>query len=165
MAISKFIIPPDNSSYAVTSGKEVVATQLDGGAARYRRDILGATSTVDCVWTFGPEQYKYMRSFYRALQLGGARPFLIDLILDEPTLTEHKAYFVPGSMKLTGQKGLTYWVSAQLEVYPAEIDMEAEADFAAIYSYWGQDWKNTFPAFDDKLNTLINIEIPSDIMP
>jgi hypothetical protein len=163
MAISKFIIPPDNSSYSVTDGSQVIATQLDGGAARYRRDILGATSKVGVSWTLGPEEYKYLRSFYRALCVSGSRPFLIDLILDDPVLTEHKAYFVPNSMQLTGQKGLTYFVACQLEVYPAEMDLEAEADFAAIYSYWGKDWKNKFPAFDDELNTLINIEIPNDI--
>jgi len=165
MSISKFIIPPDNSSYAVSDGKEVVSTKLDGGASRYRRDILGATSTVDVVWILGPDEYKYLRSFYRALCVSGSRPFLIDLILDEPTLTEHKAYFIPASVRLTGQKGLTYWVSAQLEVYPAEMDMQAEADFATIYSYWGPNWQTTFPVFDDELNTLMNIEIPNDIMP
>lgn len=163
MAMTKFIIPPDNSAYSVTDGQEVIATQLDGGAARYRRDILGATSKVNVVWTLGTEEYKYLRSFYRALCVSGSRPFLIDLILDEPTLTEHKVYFVPGSMQLTGQKGLTYFVACQLEVYPAEMDMEAEADFAAIYSYFGPNWKNTFPAFENELDVLVNIELPNDL--
>ncbi len=163
MALTKFIIPPENSAYSVTDGKEVVATQLDGGASRYRRDILGATSTVNVSWILGPDEYKYLRSFYRALTLKGAKPFLIDLILDEPTFTEHKSYFIPGSMQLTAQKGLTYWISAQLEVAPAEIDYEAEADFAVIYSNFGANWETTFPPFDDELNTLINIEIPNDL--
>lgn len=164
MSISKFIIPPDNSSYAVSDGKEVVSTKLDGGASRYRRDILGATSTVDVVWILGPDEYKYLRSFYRALCVTGSRPFLIDLILDEPTLTEHKAYFIPASVRLTGQKGLTYWVSAQLEVYPAEMDMQAEADFAAIYGEFGKNWQNDFPIFENSLDLLTNIEIPGALL-
>lgn len=160
MNLSKFVLPPDNSSYSAADGKETVATQLDGGAARYRRDILGATSTVNCSWILGPDEYKYLRSFYRALTLKGSKPFLIDLILDEPTLTEHKAYFIPGSVQLTGQKGLTYWVTAQLEVYPAEIDYDAEAAFAALYGEYGASWQTAFPAFEDQFNVLINVDIP-----
>jgi hypothetical protein len=160
MALSKFILPPDNSQYSVTDGKEVVATQLDGGAARYRRDILGATSTVDAAWILGTNDYKYMRSFYRALTLKGAKPFLIDLILDEPALTEHKAYFVPGSFQLTGQKGLTYWVSAQLEVYPAEIDYDYEAAFAALYGELGENWQNLFLIFEENFDIEINQTLP-----
>lgn len=160
MALSKFILPPDNSQYSVADGKEVVATQLDGGAARYRRDILGATSTVNVAWILGTNDYKYMRSFYRALTLKGAKPFLIDLILDEPTLTEHKAYFVPGSFQLTGQKGLTYWVSAQLEVYPAEIDYDYEAGFAALYSEFGENWQSQFAVIENQFNNIINFEMP-----
>ena len=160
MNLSKFVLPPDNSSYSVADGKEVVATQLDGGAARYRRDILGATSTVNAAWILGTNDYKYMRSFYRALTLKGAKPFLIDLILDEPTLTEHKAYFVPGSFQLTGQKGLTYWVSAQLEVYPAEINYDYEAAFAALYGEFGENWQAEFVVIENQLNQIINFEIP-----
>lgn len=135
MAISKLIIPPDNSSYTVADGKEVVSTVLDGGAARYRRDILGATSTVSVTWILGRDEYKYLRSFYRGVTQKGALPFLIDLVLDSFELTEHKAYFLPGSMQLTGQKGLTHWVSAQLEVYPKE-DID-NGDFASVYSEFG----------------------------
>lgn len=135
MAISKLIIPPDNSSYTVADGKEVVSTVLDGGAARYRRDILGATSTVSATWILGRDEYKYLRSFYRGVTQKGALPFLIDLVLDSFELTEHKAYFLPGSMQLTGQKGLTHWVSAQLEVYPKE-DID-NGDFASVYSEFG----------------------------
>ena len=135
MAISKLIIPPDNSSYTVADGKEVVSTVLDGGAARYRRDILGATSTLSVTWILGRDEYKYLRSFYRGVTQKGALPFLIDLLLDSFELTEHKAYFLPGSMQLTGQKGLTHWVSAQLEVYPKE-DTD-NGDFASVYSEFG----------------------------
>lgn len=160
MALSKFVLLPDNSQYSTIDGKEVVATQLDGGASRYRRDILGATSIVNAAWILGTNDYKYMRSFYRALTLKGAKPFLIDLILDEPTLTEHKAYFVPGSFQLTGQKGLTYWVSAQLEVYPAEIDYEYESAFAALYGEYGEDWKSKFPVFENSFDSEINFTLP-----
>lgn len=160
MNLSKFVLPPDNSAYSVADGKEVVSTQLDGGAGRYRRDILGATSTVNVAWIMGPDEYKYLRSFYRALTLKGSKPFLIDLVLDEPTLTEHKVFFIPGSMQLTGQKGLTYWASAQLEVYPAEIDYEAEAAFAALFGEYGPSWQTNFPIFENGFDIEINLELP-----
>jgi hypothetical protein len=150
MAMQKFVIPPDNSQYSATDGKEVVATQLDGGAARYRRDIIGATSTVNVAWILDTIDYKYLRSFYRGLTGKGASPFLIDLILDEAELTEHKVYFVPGSMQLTGQKGLTYWVSAQLEVYPNEDTDNGNA--ALMYNAMGKNWQK----FEDKLNDIVN---------
>lgn len=154
MAITKFIIPPDNSAYSATDGKEVVATQLDGGAARYRRDIIGATSTVSVSWILGRDEYKYLRSFYRGITGKGATPFLIDLILDECEPIEHKAYFIPGSMQLTAQKGLTYWASAQLEVYPNE-DMD-NGDFAYIYNALGPNWASSL----DKLNIIVNTNWP-----
>lgn len=159
MALNKLKLTPDNSSYSVTDGKEVVATQLDGGAARYRRDILGATSAVAVSWILGTQDYKYLRAFYKALASSGATPFLIDLILDKPELTEHKAYFVPGSVQLTAQKGLTYWVSAQLEVYPIEMT-EDDTAFAALYGELGENWETLFPPIEDEFNTLINISIP-----
>lgn len=150
MTIQKFTVPPDNSSYGVSDGKEVFAVQLDGGASRYRRAVIGATSTVDVSWILGPDEYKYVRSFYRGITGKGAIPFLIDLILDENFLTEHKAFFIPGSFKLTGQKGLTYWLSAQLEVYPNED--EDNGNFAYVYGELGQSWAN----FLNLLNSVVN---------
>ena len=152
--MKKFIITPDNSSYSVADGKEVIAVQLDGGAARYRRDIIGATSTVNVSWILGREQYLYLRSFYRGITGKGATPFLIDLILDDFELTEHKAYFIPGTMQLTGQKGLTHWVSAQLEVYPNED--KDNGDFASIYEEFGENW----PLWLEKLQVIVNNDWP-----
>lgn len=152
MALTKLVLLPDNSSYSVTDGKEVISTQLDGGAARYRRDILGATSTVGVSFVLGPAEYKYLRAFYRTVTVSGSTPFLIDLILDEPTLTEHKAYFIPGSMQLTGQKGLTYTVSAQLEVYPIALDLDYDNSIVMLFSNYGDDWQGVFNAFEKLTN-------------
>lgn len=163
MGLTKFVLPPDNSSYSVTDGKQVVSVQLDGGAGRYRRDILGATSRVSCSWILGREDYKYLRSFFRTLTVSGSKPFLIDLILDEATLTEHKVYFVPDSMQLTAQKGLTYWVSAQLEAYPAEVDSEADLIYAVLYGEYGSNWKTEFPITEDLLNLIMNTYLPDDL--
>ena len=157
MVMQKFVIPPDNSAYSVTDGKEVIATQLDGGAARYRKDIIGATSTVNASWILGRDEYAYLRSFYRGITGKGATPFVIDLILDNYELTEHKVYFIPGSMQLTQQKGLTYWVSVQLEVTPNE-DTD-NGNFAYIYQDLGQNWQYWL----DKLNVIVNESLPQSL--
>ncbi|MBN46213.1 MAG: hypothetical protein CMH23_07035 [Methylophaga sp.] len=160
MALTKLVIPPDQSGYSVTDGNEVLAVSLDGGASRFRRDVLGATSLVNVQWSIGPNEYKYIRSFYRALTGKGAKPFLIDLYLDEADLTEHKSYFVPGTMKLLSQKGLQFVVSVQLEVYPAEIDEDAEAYFVVLFSELGENWETEFPILENEINNIINFEFP-----
>ena len=160
MALSKFIIPPDQASYAVTDGKEVVYTQLDGGAGRFRRDILGATSRVVVQWTCNREKYKYVRSFYRGVTVSGSLPFEIDLYLDDPfELTTHKAYFVPETMKLASQQGLQFVVTAELEVYSAED--EDGGYYALFYNEFGEDNSKWQLIVD--FDTLINVDIPLDV--
>lgn len=159
-ALTKFVYPPDNSSYSVADGKSVVATQLDGGAMRYRRAMIGATSTVACTWIVGPEGYKYIRAFFLAISRSGSLPFAIDLLLDQPELTEHKAYFIPDTMTLANQKGLQYTVTAKLEVYPIENDMEADAIFVSLFSEFGPNYVELFPKVEDEFDTLMNISIP-----
>lgn len=162
MALSKFKLAPDNSSYSVTDGKEVVSVALDGGAGRYRQDILGASSSVSVQWVCDRTEYRYLRAFYSAIADKGATPFLIDLILDDPLPVEHKAYFVPGSMVLTSQKGLSYYVSAQLEVEPVGVS-EDDIVFAALYSEFESGYQTEFPAFEDVFDNLMNVQIPADI--
>jgi len=163
MALSKFKLAPDNSSYSVTDGKEVIGVSLDGGAGRYRRDILGASSAVSVQWVCDRDEYRYLRTFYSALVDKGATPFLIDLILDNPLPVEHKAYFVPGSMVLTGQKGLSYYVSAQLEVEPVGVT-DDDITFAALYGEFGSNYETEFPAFEDVFDNLMNVQIPADLV-
>lgn len=149
----ELVIPPDQAGYAVTDGSEVVSAQLDGGASRRRKDIIGATSTVNVSWTCNPAKYKYLRAFYKGVAEGGATPFNIGLLLDEPEITKHKAHFVPGSMSLQSQTGQTYVVAAQLEVYPLPVDPNA-LDFVTVYGELGED-----SAF--LLNRIINVDYPS----
>lgn len=155
MELVKFVLPPDQASYSVVDGTEVIGSKLDGGASRYRRDILNSTSRVTVQWTIGPDEYKYVRAFYKAVTVSGSLPFEIELILDEPELTTHKAYFVPGSMALRQQQGLTYFVSAELEVYPAEIS-EYAADYVYMYNAFGRDWKR----YEDVLHNVVNVLWP-----
>jgi hypothetical protein len=158
MALTEFVIPPDQTSYVATDGNDVISTKLMGGASRYRRDLIGSTAKVTVGWTVGPTQFKYIRAFYNAVAVKGSLPFSIGLLLDEPEITIHKAYFVPGSMSHSSPRGLTYNVSAELEVYPAEIS-ETAADYVYFYNEFGE----AFPYWEDMLNTIVNISLPEDL--
>lgn len=155
MSLTQFAIPPDQATYSVKDGKEVVATKLDGGAARYRRDILGSTSRVSVQWTVGPEKYRYIRSFFRAIVESGSLPFNIDLILDDIYLTTHKSYFVPDSMTLVSQMGLTYVVTAELEVCPAPVSIYA-VDYVTFYN----EFEDYFRLYESMLNDIMNAAFP-----
>ncbi len=162
MSLTKFIIAPDNSSYSVTDGKEVVSVALDGGAGRYRRDILGASSVVNVQWVCSREEFHYIRAFFRSLTGKGSSPFAIDLILDDPLPVEHKAYFIPGSMTLTGQKGLSYYVTAQLEVEPVDVDADAEIDYVIMVNEFGSE--SIMLRSEDILNELVNVLWPQAVI-
>ena len=154
--VYKCIVPPNQASYSVKDGDEVDWTKLDGGAGRYRRDILNSTRSVTVQWTVGPELYEYLRAFYKVAVVQASTPFKIDLILDKPTLTEHDAYFVPSTMKLDAQKGLSYTLSAQLEVVPIETDFAQDSTLIALWQEFGADW----PYWADQLAQLVNVDWP-----
>jgi hypothetical protein len=113
-----FPYPPDQDGYNVTDGPETISVDLDGGAPFVRRDQLGTYATVICQWTLGPVEFAAVRTFYKTTTVSGSLPFLIDLIVDSPALTRHKAYFKPSTFKLNSQSGLTYVVGATLLVNP-----------------------------------------------
>jgi hypothetical protein len=152
----KLIIPPDNSSYNVTDGDSVVSVKLDGGASRYRSDKLGATSAVDVVWIVDKSGFEYLRAFYRGASISGALPFTIDLILDSADVTEHKSYFKQGTFKLVEQRGLSYTVSASLEVEPLPVDVYNLTGIVILYNESGDGWRFS----EDFLNTIVNDTLP-----
>lgn len=160
MALTKFTIPPEATGYSMEDPNEVIAIKLDGGASRYRRDKLGGTSKVSVKWSFDREEYRYFRAFYRSLLGRGSQPFLIDLVIDLPDPIEHKAYFVPGTVRLQEQRGHYYGVTAELEAYPTELNETEEADFAALYGEFGSTYATDFPPVEDELNTQINTNLP-----
>lgn len=160
MGLTKFTIPPESTGYAMEDPNEVVAIKLDGGASRYRRDKLGGTSKVSVKWSFDRDEYHYFRAFYRSLLGRGAQPFLIDLVIDLPDPIEHKAYFVPGTVRLQEQRGHYYGVTAELEAYPTNLSETDETNFAALFSEFGATYPTDFPPLEDELNALINTNLP-----
>lgn len=123
----KCLLAPDNSAYTAEYGEEVVRSALDGGAGRYRSDILNSSTMVGVQWITDREGYDYLMAFYRTITKRGALPFTIDLIINDSELFEHTVHIVPGSFKLTGQKGLSHTVAATLEVH-SFVNVDEEND-------------------------------------
>lgn len=140
MTLAKFSIQPDYSNYTSQDGKESISTQLDGGAGRYRQDVLNASYNVTVSWTFTRAKYLYFRSFYKAAVERGSLPFLIDLLIDEATeLMEYTAYFVPGSVRLSQLQGHMFKVDAQLEVIPHDYGDGYFNGNILLYAMFGED--------------------------
>lgn len=118
MPLPILLLPPDQNSYAFTHGASSVATQLDGGASRFRADQLGAAILLPVQWTVGLFNYNYLMAFFRTAITYGSDPFTISLILDSGSLQTYTAHFMPGTFNLVSQKGTTYIVGATLEVLP-----------------------------------------------
>jgi hypothetical protein len=157
---NKLNLPPDQAGYAVLdAGNEVVRVQLAGGAGRYRRDILNASKMANVTWTLGPEEYDYFEMFYRVMTLRAGEPFLIDLIIGESGLTQHEARFIPGSKQLQSQRGLTYVVTAQLEVTPKQYDYAYEDSLIVLLSAY-TDFDSSLEVIN-QLEQLVNEDLPN----
>ena len=136
MAMATLGLLPDSDGYAVADGLMANAVMLDGGAPRVRLDQLGAVKTVDCQWTLSTDDYDYLMAFYRTGAGNASLPFLINLpgIDDSDITSTYTAYFVPGSLKLATQQGLTYVMKAQLWVIPNPIDTSNDQQLMARYA-------------------------------
>jgi hypothetical protein len=118
MTLPVLNLKPQSAGYAVDFGNQVLATKLDGGASRYKQDILGAAHIVDVTWLCTPQAYNYLMAFWRTAISNGLFPFQLDMMLDTASFITYQCRFIPGTLKLMGITGITYTVKAQLEVVP-----------------------------------------------
>lgn len=162
MGLIKLTLAPDQAGYAVRDGIEVVSAKLDGGAGRYRRDIVGANATVNVQWRVNPVEFRYLKSFYNLLTGKGVGTFLLDLYLDREELTEHECHFIPGSFRLSGQRGKQFTITAQLEAKPVKLteeEEEAERIWATLYGELGEDFESLFPPIENEIDIIITYEL------
>jgi hypothetical protein len=118
MSTPALLLPPDQANYAGDFGNQVVDVKLEGGASRFRADEQGAVFIVNCRWQCDATNFNYLTAFYRTAVNFGALPFNIDLLLDNNTMNNYVAHFVPGTFGLDSNSGETYVMKAQLEVCP-----------------------------------------------
>lgn len=159
ITLHKLIIPPNQSGYSFNDPAETLSVQLDGGASKFRRDVLNSNVRINVEWTVNAENYKYLRLFFKYFVESGAEAFLMDLYIDDSqNLTEHECHFIPGTFGLRSQSGLAFTVGATIEAKPIETD-QAELDKYALWSLFGDAWAYNESLFDD----LINVQIPADL--
>src|SRR5687768_16414160 len=103
--MAKLYLCPLSSGYAAQQKSGVLSVELDGGASRYRRDILNCAFLVNVAWLCDEEEYDYLCAFQRTATLNGSLPFSIDLTLDESGPSEYEAYFVPDTFRLAQIEG------------------------------------------------------------
>ena len=131
----KLQVQPESSSYNLNFGQEALRTELEGGLGRYRQDIVGASTKLQGIqFRCDPEQYEYLLAFWRNETKRGAEPFEMDLYLDNADLVECVCHFM-SPITLSQQSGLTFVVSADIEVTRAFDPDEATDDVATIAAY------------------------------
>lgn len=164
MPLKKLLLTPAESGYTVDDGDETLSIKLDGGKARYRKDMLNATATVRVRWQCDRYEYEYLKAFYKGSASDtGATPFLLDLIIDEAfQLTEHTCYFIPGKFKLNRIRGHLHEVQADLEVIPKTYFDGYYDIIVLLYELFPDDPTGTAAtAYFNAIHQLVNVEMPS----
>lgn len=131
----KLLVQPEANGYQVQYSEDALRVDLDGGAGRYRRDILGGAPFVDVTFRLNPEDFNYLMAFYREETKEGSEPFEIDLFITEAGLTTCVARIMPGTWKLGEQSGLTYVISCRLELDLPFDEEQSENDQDVIEAY------------------------------
>ena len=159
MALTLPLIPT-RASYSGNqdTSTEVLSVRLDGGASRFRRDIVNGTRLVNVQWSLNPAQYNDLCTFYRAAKMTAGEAFNVKLILDDAEPTFYQAHFVPGSFSLQEQRGHTYIVTAQLEAVPPLYDDAYEMSYWMMVSTYGSP--EAALEIINLLHYLVNIKLP-----
>lgn len=163
MGLLKLELVPDQAGYSVADGREVVFTNLDGGASRYRKDILNARALVQTQWTLNATEFRYLKSFFKLLTGKGAKGFLMDLYIDRENLTEHECRFIPGTFKLIGQKISEFKVSIQIEAKPVKLtdaEEESERIWATLYGELGETYETLFIPLETDIDQVVTFDLP-----
>ena len=112
---------PENTSYNVTFGCATTRTVVMSGPAKYRKSFVNAPTVFDVQWLFNAAQFKQFMDYYRKTLREGSLLASVNLIGynsdsggDGPVVMRD-VHFVPGSLKITQQRGHAYIVTAQLE--------------------------------------------------
>lgn len=161
MAIKqRFIYCPAQASYSASdSAASYKRVQLDGGAGRYRRDIIGVSRLVDVQWAVEAPAYYYIEAFYRSF-CARPQPFMIMLAIDGLPLADCEAWFMPGSYSLSAKQGGIYTISAQLEVIPPPRNAALDDWLISLASYFGPGWEE----YASRLHQIVNYSLPG-VMP
>lgn len=155
-------IPLSSDTYTVgKSADELIRVQLDGGAGRYAKDLFGISDIVSCSFICPDSDFNYLKNFYNGSVATG-ESFLMSLMIDGFELADYECRFMPNTFTVTGTRGLTTFVSATVEAIRYTEPSVTDSDIWALISEFGRDYETQFPIYEDILNTIVNINLPSD---
>jgi hypothetical protein len=146
---------PSASGYGVQRGATVIQTQPGMGPSAFRLAQRNTPSLLNVSWNVGPADFDYLCAFYFTATAEGSLPFIMPAIHDYPDPQLFRALIVPGSFGLGGIKGLTYSVSAQVEVVPV-VDAALDEMLLWLYATYGEEWPEIF----GDLAHLVNVTMP-----
>lgn len=112
---------PVQDGYRLTRGRDVTAISLEGGPSRVRRTSLGNPHRVTVTWICDESEYTGVTGFLRESR---TELFRLPLLIDVPTTVPYLVRAIGEigeSESLDSTRGLMFWVSASLEVYPNPI--------------------------------------------
>ena len=118
----KLKLLPSDANYSV---KQMPQTSLQsgiGGFFRSRRITCSSVYLVTCQLDLDHATYTYFNAFYQSAIKNGANPFLMDLVVDKPHLSEYTVIIEPGSVGVSGIMGFAYTVVMSLRVMPHDVD-------------------------------------------
>lgn len=122
----KFNYIPLQSGYGAETDSGVITQQLDGGPPRFRRVSSNNIGSVSCSFNFDELGYQYVMAFYRIWMRTPSKPFIVEMLLDDPEVKDYRCWFVPNSVKLNSVNGLRYKVSVQFFVESERHDPEQD---------------------------------------
>lgn len=106
---------PEQRGYNAAYGNGFVSVKLGGGAARQRRDVVGAVHPVKARWFLSGLQYQQFVQFIRDEAVFGSVPFNVRLTIDFQFPALYTCTLVPDSQQIEEVRGNNYVVSASLE--------------------------------------------------
>jgi hypothetical protein len=151
----KLNLCPLQNGYSFTLSEEAIATVLRGGKPRIRQDIIGAWKVVNVSWNLDMFKYDYFMAFYRSSINHGTLPFDIDLIVDNASLAEYTAQFIPGSISIPEISGGRRVITAQLFVKPLAIDSNFDESLVLMYELYGDQALNIINLLGITVNTYL----------
>lgn len=156
-------IPLSNDQYSVQkSADEYVRVQLEGGAGRYGKDLFGISDLVTVSFILSPNEYNYLKAFYD-YSIATGDPFLMNLMIDRFELLPYECRFMPSTFRLTGTKGLNVFVTATVEAILYGELIPSNEDLFALITEFGVEYEKPFVDFEDKLNIIVNVDLPKDL--
>lgn len=153
--LPKLNIDVPQEGYSFDGTDAILRAKVSSGPSRLRLDMLDAPIEADVSLMLSGGQYQYWRAFFRHEIQYGALPFLIDLMIETPAITERQVQIVPGTLR-TSVIGDAHSVQFRLEVanlVPANTEFDAA--LLLLFGIYGESAFYVLNQFDELANDVL----------